>query len=89
MKNERFDITINLNVYSKSVFPTLLSRATERWTFGRDRAREGVWLAGNRHLPPQPRRQQRPSDGKDAEVAQVAVAAAVRPPTRYHATVMT
>lgn len=56
MKKESFDVAINLNIYSKSIFPTLLSRARERWTFGRDRAREGVWLAGNRQLQPQPRR---------------------------------
>jgi heptosyltransferase I len=56
MQQESFDVAFNLNVYSKSVFPTLFSRAGERWTFGRDRAREGVWLAGNRRLPPMPRR---------------------------------
>lgn len=56
MQQEVFDVAINLNIYSKSIFPTLLSRANERWTFGRDRAREGVWLAGNRHLHARPRR---------------------------------
>jgi heptosyltransferase I len=34
----------------------VFSQARERWTFGRDRARDGVWLAGNRHLPARPRR---------------------------------
>src|SRR5690606_31941577 len=40
----------------KSIFATIFSGARERWTFGRDRARDGVWLAGNRHLPERPRR---------------------------------
>ncbi|HSJ31940.1 MAG TPA: glycosyltransferase family 9 protein [Longimicrobiales bacterium] len=56
MARERFDLAIDFNIYFKSIFPTLFSHATERWTFGRDRARDGVWLAGNRHLPARPRR---------------------------------
>src|SRR5690606_33101756 len=40
----------------KSVWATLLSGAPRRVGFGRDRARDGVWLAANRHLPPRPRR---------------------------------
>jgi heptosyltransferase I len=56
MAREQFDLAINLNVYFKSVWPLVFSRARRRWTFGRDRARDGVWLAGNRHLPPRPRR---------------------------------
>ena len=56
MRRHRFDLTLNFNIYTKSVWPTLLSRAPVRWTFGSDRAREGVWLAGNHRLPPQPRR---------------------------------
>jgi heptosyltransferase I len=56
LARERFDIAINFNIYFKSIFGTLFSGAAERWTFGRDRARDGVWLAGNRHLPAQPRR---------------------------------
>jgi heptosyltransferase I len=56
LRRHRFDVTLNLNIYTKSVWPTLFSRAPIRWTFGRDRAREGVWLAGNRRLPPRPRR---------------------------------
>jgi heptosyltransferase I len=53
---ERFDLALNFNIYFKSIFGTLFSRAPQRWTFGRDRARDGVWLAGNRHLPARPRR---------------------------------
>lgn len=56
MARERFDLAINFNIYFKSIFATLFSRAHERWTFGRDRARDGVWLAGNRALPARPRR---------------------------------
>lgn len=56
LARERFDIAINFNIYFKSIFATLFSGARERWTFGRDRARDGVWLAGNRRLPPRPRR---------------------------------
>ncbi len=50
------DLTLNLNVYVKSAWPTLLSRAPHRLGFGRDRAREGTWLAANHHLPRAPRR---------------------------------
>jgi heptosyltransferase I len=48
----RFDLAINFNVYLKSAWPTLLSRAPHRLGFGRDRAMEGTWLAANHHLPP-------------------------------------
>jgi heptosyltransferase I len=50
------DLALNLNVYLKSAWPTLLSRAPHRLGFGRDRARDGTWLASNHHLPPGPRR---------------------------------
>jgi heptosyltransferase I len=46
-----FDITLNFNIYGKSIFPTLLSAAPRRIGFGRGRARDGVWLAANEHLP--------------------------------------
>lgn len=52
----QFDLTLNLQVYFKSVWPTVLSGAPERIGFGRDRARDGVWLFSNRRLPPRPRR---------------------------------
>lgn len=52
----RFDLTLNLNVYFKSIWPTMLSRAPVRVGFGRDRTRDGVWLFSNRHLPARPRR---------------------------------
>ncbi|HEX6693410.1 MAG TPA: glycosyltransferase family 9 protein [Longimicrobiales bacterium] len=50
----RADVTIDLNIYFKSVWPTVFSRGRERWSFGRDRARDGVWLFCNRHVPPMP-----------------------------------
>ena len=55
LAGRRFDLAVNLNVYIKSAWPTLLSRAPHRLGFGRDRAMEGTWLAANHHLPPGPR----------------------------------
>jgi heptosyltransferase I len=52
---ERIDLTLNLNVYIKSVWPTLLSRAPHRLGFDRGRSFEGVWLASNHHLDLRPR----------------------------------
>ncbi|HSU12950.1 glycosyltransferase family 9 protein [Longimicrobium sp.] len=52
---ERIDLALNLNVYTKSVWPTLLSRARHRLGFDRGRSFEGVWLASNHHLDPRPR----------------------------------
>jgi heptosyltransferase I len=52
----RFDLTLNFNIYAKSIFPTLLSGAPERLGFDRGRSRDLVWLASNRRLPPGPRR---------------------------------
>lgn len=53
---ERYDLTLNLNVYSKSVFPTLLSGAPVRVGFDRGRSAEGVWLAATHRLPAGPRK---------------------------------
>jgi len=47
------DLTLNLNVYTKSVWPTILRRSPRRIGFGRERSFEGVHLASNEHLPPQ------------------------------------
>jgi heptosyltransferase I len=49
------DITLNLNIYAKSAWPTLFTRAPRRISFGKDRAFEGVWLAANEHVPAAPR----------------------------------
>jgi heptosyltransferase I len=51
----RPDLTLNLNVYTKSIWPTLLSRAPHRLGFDRGRSFEGVWLASNHHLDRRPR----------------------------------
>jgi heptosyltransferase I len=56
LRGEKFDLALNFNIYFKSIAPLVFSRAPERWTFGSDRARDGVWLAGNRRLPARPRR---------------------------------
>lgn len=56
MAGRRFDLTLNLMIYGKSVWPTLLSGAPRRVGFGRDRARDMVWLASNRHLRAGPKR---------------------------------
>jgi heptosyltransferase I len=52
---EQYDLTLNLNYYFKSVWPTLLSRAPIRLGFDRGRSFDGSWLAANRHLPARPR----------------------------------
>lgn len=49
------DLTLNMNIYFKSVWPTLLSRAPRRIGFDRERTFDGVWLAANEHLPAAPR----------------------------------
>lgn len=50
-----FDLTLNFNIYFKSVFPTVLSRAPVRLGFDRGRSRDFVWLFSNRRLPGRPR----------------------------------
>ena len=52
---EKIDVTLNLNVYFKSVWPTMFSGAGRRIGFGKDRAFEGVWLFSNEHIPAVPR----------------------------------
>ena len=54
-EGERIDLTLNLNVYFKSVWPTLLSRAPRRIGFEKGRSFEGVWLASNERLTPRAR----------------------------------
>lgn len=51
----RFDLTINLNYYFKSVWPTLLSGAPRRLGFDWGRSRDGTWFACNEHIAPRPR----------------------------------
>lgn len=50
-----FDVTLNLNVYFKSVWPTRFSRAPRRIGFDRARSHEGVWWFANQHLSQLPR----------------------------------
>lgn len=51
----RFDLAINLNVYFKSVWPTVLSRAPHRLGFDRGRSFDLTWAFANHRLPPRPR----------------------------------
>ncbi|HZK79276.1 MAG TPA: glycosyltransferase family 9 protein [Gemmatimonadaceae bacterium] len=48
------DLTLNLNVYFKSIWPTIIHRSRRRLGFGRDRSFERVHLASNEHLPSRP-----------------------------------
>lgn len=48
------DITLNLNVYMKSVWPTVLRHSRRRVGFGKERSFEGVYLASNEHLSRRP-----------------------------------
>ncbi|MDF1504604.1 glycosyltransferase family 9 protein [Roseisolibacter sp. H3M3-2] len=50
-----FDVTINLNVYFKSVWPVLFAGGRRRLGFDRTRAKDGIWLAYNDTVPPRPR----------------------------------
>ncbi len=56
MSKKRFDLTLNFNIYFKSIFPSVLSRAPHRLGFERGRARDGVWMFANHHLRNAPRR---------------------------------
>ncbi len=56
LRPHHFDIALNFNIYFKSVFPTLFSRAQRRIGFDRGRTRDGVWLFANEHLPAGPRK---------------------------------
>jgi heptosyltransferase I len=55
LKGRKFDLTLNLNVYFKSVWPTVLSGAPHRLGFDRGRSFEGVWMFSNHHLQRRPR----------------------------------
>ncbi len=51
MSRMRPQVTLNFNIYFKSVFPTLFSGAPRRVGFDRDRARDLTWLFANERLP--------------------------------------
>lgn len=55
MRGRRFDLTLNLNIYFKSVFPTVFSHAPVRVGIDRARARDAVWLFATHQLPARPR----------------------------------
>lgn len=52
LKPLQFDLVLNFNIYFKAGVPTLLARAPHKISFGRDRARDLVWLLANHRLPP-------------------------------------
>ena len=55
LSSRRFDLTLNLNYYFKSVWPTILSRAPRRIGFDWGRSHDGTWFATNEHLSAGPR----------------------------------
>jgi heptosyltransferase I len=55
LAGDRADLTLNLNVYFKSVLATLFTRSPVRLGFDRGRTRDGVALASNAYLPHRPR----------------------------------
>lgn len=55
MRGRRWDLTVNLNIYFKSVWPTAFSGAPRRLGFPRGRARDATWLASNEHVAWAPR----------------------------------
>ncbi|MBI4520273.1 MAG: glycosyltransferase family 9 protein, partial [Gemmatimonadetes bacterium] len=54
MSGRRFDITLNLQRYFKSIFPTVLSRAPCRVGMDPAKVRDGVAFFSNHHLPSGP-----------------------------------
>lgn len=55
MASGRWEVTLNFNIYFKSVFPTVFSRAPLRVGLDRRRSAEGVWLFSNVRTSPRPR----------------------------------
>lgn len=54
LSGHRCDVTLNMQRYFKSVFPTLLSRAPVRVGLPPSKTRDGVSLFNTHHLPEQP-----------------------------------
>ena len=50
-----FDLTLNLNVYFKSVWPTWFSGAPRRIGFDRARSHDRIWHFATETIPPRPR----------------------------------
>ena len=51
MRRRRWDLALNFNIYFKSVFPTVFSRARVRVGLDRGRSADGVWLFANLRTP--------------------------------------
>lgn len=52
LRPKRFDLLLNFNIYFKSAVVTFVARASNKVSFGRDRARDAVWLLANHRIPP-------------------------------------
>ena len=55
LRDQQFDVTLNLHIYFKGIWGTLFSRSPRRIGFDRGRSRDGVWLAANELIPARPR----------------------------------
>ncbi|KPK62072.1 MAG: hypothetical protein AMS21_08245 [Gemmatimonas sp. SG8_38_2] len=56
LRPRELDLVINFNIYFKSIIPTFTARAADKVSFGRDRARDLVWMFANHRLPARPTR---------------------------------
>jgi heptosyltransferase I len=55
LRGDRPDLSINFNIYFKSLFPALIAPARRRLGFDRGRSRDGTSLAATERLPRRPR----------------------------------
>ena len=55
LRRRQCDVVLNLNIYFKSVFPTLFAGADRRIGFDRARSRDLTWLFVDERLPARPR----------------------------------
>ena len=51
LRHKKFDLLLNLNIYFKAAVVSIVARAPNKVSFGRDRARDPVWLFANHQLP--------------------------------------
>ena len=52
LRGQRFEVTLNFNIYLKGIPPTILSGAPLRIGFARPRSHDFAWLAVNNHVVP-------------------------------------
>ena len=53
LKERKFDILLHMQIAIRASLATLCIRATEKWGFDKDRAKEGQWLFTNRQIKAQ------------------------------------